>query len=108
MGLEIPEDYGGAHGTFFQSLLVIEEISRVDPSVAIVVDIQNTLINRLISQLGTEDQKAKYLPKLAQDTIGSFCLSEPGSGSDAFAMKTKAEKKGTLAFFLKSFHHFNE
>ncbi|CAG0918383.1 unnamed protein product, partial [Notodromas monacha] len=92
MGLEIPEEFGGAGTSFFQSLLVIEEISRVDPTVGILVDIQNTLINALISSLGTKAQREKYLPRLAQQTAGSFCLSEPESGSDAFAMKTRAEK----------------
>ncbi|CAG0917756.1 unnamed protein product [Notodromas monacha] len=93
MGLEIPEEFGGAGTSFFQSLLVIEEISRVDPTVGILVDIQNTLINALISSLGTKAQREKYLPRLAQQTAGSFCLSEPESGSDAFAMKTPTQQQ---------------
>ncbi|CAG0893447.1 unnamed protein product [Cyprideis torosa] len=94
MGVEIPDDYGGVGSTFFNSLLVIEEIARVDPAVAIMVDIQNTLINAIIMKHGTKEQKDKYLPRLATEMVGSFCLSEAGSGSDAFAMKARAEKKG--------------
>ncbi|XP_065338201.1 short/branched chain specific acyl-CoA dehydrogenase, mitochondrial-like [Cloeon dipterum] len=92
MGIEIPPDYGGTGASFFSSILVVEELSKVDPAVSLVCDIQNTLVNSLIMQLGTEEQKKKYLPRLAQDTVGVFCLSEPWSGSDAFAMKTVAKK----------------
>lgn len=92
MGIEIGTEYGGTGSTFFSSILVIEELAKVDPSVAVLCDIQNTLINTLMSKLGTEKQKEKYLPRLATDMIGSFCLSEAGSGSDAFSLKTKAEK----------------
>ncbi|KAI4889073.1 hypothetical protein NFI96_016097 [Prochilodus magdalenae] len=92
MGIEIGTEYGGTGSSFFSSVLVIEELAKVDPSVAVLCDIQNTLINTLVSNLGTDEQKEKYLPRLATDMVGSFCLSEAGSGSDAFSLKTKAEK----------------
>lgn len=94
MGIEIPTKYGGTGSNFMNTILTIEEIAKVDPSVSIAVDIQNTLINSLILKLGSEEQKQKYLPKLAQDSVSSFCLSEPGSGSDAFSLKTEAKKVG--------------
>lgn len=94
MGIEIDPEFGGTGSTFFASILVIEELAKVDPSVAVLCDIQNTLINTLMSKLGTEEQKDKYLTRLATDMVGSFCLSEAESGSDAFALKTKAEKHG--------------
>ncbi|GAA6074082.1 short/branched chain specific acyl-CoA dehydrogenase, mitochondrial, partial [Tachysurus ichikawai] len=94
MGLEISTEYGGAGSSFFSSILVIEELAKVDPSISVLCDIQNTLINTLMIKLGTEEQKEKYLPRLATDTVGSFCLSEAGSGSDAFSLKTRAEKRG--------------
>nr|XP_014347339.1 PREDICTED: short/branched chain specific acyl-CoA dehydrogenase, mitochondrial isoform X3 [Latimeria chalumnae] len=93
MGIEIEEEYGGTGSTFFASILVIEELAKVDASVAVLCDIQNTLINALLKNYATEEQKQKYLPRLSKDMIGSFCLSESGSGSDAFAMKTRAEKQ---------------
>ncbi|XP_054623551.1 short/branched chain specific acyl-CoA dehydrogenase, mitochondrial [Dunckerocampus dactyliophorus] len=92
MGIEIDPEYGGTGSTFFSSILVIEELAKVDPSVAVLCDIQNTLINTLLEQLGTPAQKEKYLSRLSTDMIGSFCLSEAESGSDAFALKTCAEK----------------
>nr|XP_057918140.1 short/branched chain specific acyl-CoA dehydrogenase, mitochondrial [Doryrhamphus excisus] len=92
MGIEIDAEYGGTGSTFFSSILVIEELAKVDPSVAVLCDIQNTLINTLLEQLGTPAQKEKYLSRLSTDMVGSFCLSEADSGSDAFAMKTRAEK----------------
>ncbi|XP_043568604.1 short/branched chain specific acyl-CoA dehydrogenase, mitochondrial isoform X1 [Chiloscyllium plagiosum] len=92
MGIEIEEQYGGPESSFFSSILVIEELAKVDPSVAVVCDIQNTLINTLLRKCGTEDQKRMYLPRLATDMVGSFCLSEVESGSDAFSLKTGAEK----------------
>ncbi|XP_036427754.1 short/branched chain specific acyl-CoA dehydrogenase, mitochondrial-like isoform X1 [Colossoma macropomum] len=92
MGIEVSTEYGGTGSSFFSSVLVTEELSKVDPSVALVCDLQNLLINRLMSSLGTEEQKEKYLPRFTTDLIGSFCLSEAGSGSDAFSLKTKAEK----------------
>jgi len=94
MGLDIPEKYNGAGLNFFSSVLVIEELARVDPSVSVMVDVQNTLVNIAIQGWGTEEQKSKYLPRLATDTLGSFCLSEWSSGSDAFALKTRAELVG--------------
>uniref|UniRef100_UPI00398F2C0E short/branched chain specific acyl-CoA dehydrogenase, mitochondrial n=1 Tax=Pristiophorus japonicus TaxID=55135 RepID=UPI00398F2C0E len=92
MGIEIEEQYGGPESTFFSSILVIEELAKVDPSVAVLCDIQNTLINTLLRKCGTEEQKRKYLPRLAKDMVGSFCLSEVDSGSDAFSLKTCAVK----------------
>ncbi|XP_066549332.1 short/branched chain specific acyl-CoA dehydrogenase, mitochondrial isoform X2 [Amia ocellicauda] len=92
MGIEIDEQYGGTGSTFFSSVLVIEELAKVDPAVSVLCDIQNTLINTLFGQLGTEEQKQKYLPRLATDTVGSFCLSEAESGSDAFSLRTRADK----------------
>ncbi|XP_060698015.1 short/branched chain specific acyl-CoA dehydrogenase, mitochondrial [Hemiscyllium ocellatum] len=92
MGIEIEEQYGGPESSFFSSILVIEELAKVDPSVAVVCDIQNTLINTLLRKCGTEDQKRMYLPRLAMDMVGSFCLTEVESGSDAFSLKTSAEK----------------
>lgn len=94
MGIEIPTKYGGTGSNFMNTILTIEEIAKVDASVAIAVDIHNTLINSLILKLGSEEQKQKYLPKLAQDSVGSFCLTELGSGSDAFSLKTEAKKVG--------------
>merc|ERR1712151_1000640 len=90
MGLEIDEIYGGIGMNFMSSCLVIEEIARVDPSVAILVDIHNTLTNNAIRYWGSDELKSKWLPRLATDTISSFALSEAESGSDAFAMKTTA------------------
>ncbi|XP_020819839.1 short/branched chain specific acyl-CoA dehydrogenase, mitochondrial isoform X3 [Phascolarctos cinereus] len=94
MGIATETKYGGTGASFFSSILAIEELAKVDASVSIMCDIQNTLINKLIGRFGTEEQKATYLTKLTKDTIGSFCLSEAQAGSDAFALKTKAEKKG--------------
>ena len=92
MGIEIPEKYGGAGMNFTAAIVGIEELARVDPSVSVMVDVHNTLCNTAILKYGTEESKKKWLPKLATDTVASFCLSEPGSGSDAFAMKCRAEK----------------
>ncbi|KAL4640149.1 short/branched chain specific acyl-CoA dehydrogenase, mitochondrial isoform X2 [Arapaima gigas] len=92
MGIEIDPQYGGTGASFFSSILVIEELAKVDPSVAVLCDIQNTLINTLFTKLGTEGQKEHYLPRLCTDMVGSFCLSEAESGSDAFSLKTRAEK----------------
>jgi alkylation response protein AidB-like acyl-CoA dehydrogenase len=94
MGIEIPEDYGGAGGTFFQAILAVEEISAVDPSVGVLVDVQNTLCINALVRWATDDQKKKYLTRLATDTIGSYALSEASSGSDAFALQTRAVKRG--------------
>ncbi|KAK5109328.1 hypothetical protein LTR62_007097 [Meristemomyces frigidus] len=92
MGIEIPEKYGGAGMNFTAAIVGIEELARVDPSVSVMVDVHNTLVNTAILKYGTEESRKKWLPKLATDTVGSFCLSEPASGSDAFALRTRAEK----------------
>ena len=96
MGIEIPEQYGGGGGTFFEAILAVEEISKVDPSVGVLVDVQNTLVINALLRWGTEDQKKKYLGKMAVDTIGAYALSEAGSGSDAFALTTRAVMYGYL------------
>ena len=92
MGIEIPEEYGGAGMNFTAGIVGIEELARVDPSVSVLVDVHNTLVNTAIMKYGTNESKRKWLPQLATGTVGSFCLSEPASGSDAFALKTRAEK----------------
>jgi alkylation response protein AidB-like acyl-CoA dehydrogenase len=94
MGIEIPDEYGGAGGSFFNAILAVEEISAVDPSVGVMVDVQNTLCINALVRWANEGQKKKYLPRLASDTIGSYALSEAGSGSDAFALQTRATKRG--------------
>ena len=94
MGIEIPEEYGGQGGTFFQAVLAVEELSAVDPSAAVIVDVQNTLCINAFLRWCTAGQKAKYLPRLATDTVASYALSEAGSGSDAFAMASTAEDRG--------------
>ncbi len=94
MGIEIPEKFGGAGGSFFLACLVVEEAAAVDPSVAVLIDVQNTLVLNAIKRWGNEDQKAKYLPRLAKDTVGAYALSESSSGSDAFALRCKAERRG--------------
>ena len=90
MGIEIPEEYGGAGMNFSSAIVGIEELARADPSVSVMVDVHNTLVNTAVLKYGSEHIKKKWLPKLATNTVGSFCLSEPVSGSDAFAMATKA------------------
>lgn len=92
MAVEIPEKYGGAGMNFTAAIVGIEELARVDPSVSVMVDVHNTLCNIAIMKYGTEESKKKWLPKLSTNTLASFCLSEPASGSDAFAMKTRATK----------------
>src|SRR5215467_5000350 len=94
MGIEIPEEFGGQGGTFFQAILAVEELSAVDPSAGVIVDVQNTICNNALLKWATADQKAKYLPRLAENMVASYALSEAGSGSDAFAMATRAEDKG--------------
>ena len=94
MGIEVPEEYGGAGGTFFQVILAVEEISAVDPSVGVMVDVQNTLCINALNRWATEEQKKRYLTRLATDTIGSYALSEASSGSDAFALQARAVKRG--------------
>lgn len=94
MGVEIPEQYGGTGSNFLSACLVVEELAKVDASVSVMVDVQNTLVNNVISFYASDAVKEFAFPKLATDTLGSFCLSEAGSGSDAFALKTRAEDKG--------------
>ena len=94
MGVEIPEAHGGAGGTFFHSVLVVEELSRVDPSVGVLVDVQNTLVINAIMRWGNADMKARLLPRLATKSVGAYGLSEAGSGSDAFALQTRAVADG--------------
>ena len=94
MGIEVPDQWGGAGSTFFNAVLVVEELSHVDASCGVLVDVQNTLVNNAILRWGNEDQKSKYFPMLARDTVGAYALSEAGSGSDAFALATRAEDKG--------------
>ncbi len=92
MGIEVPEHYGGAGASFFMSILAIEELARVDPAVAIPVDVQNTLVVNQFLRWGDDEQKERFLPRLVKDTIGAYALSEAGSGSDAFALQTAAER----------------
>ena len=94
MGIEIPEKHGGAAGSFFSSILAIEALAAVDPSVSVIVDVQNTLVNNAILRWGNADQHARYCPKLASEWVGAYALSESSSGSDAFALKTRAVKRG--------------
>jgi alkylation response protein AidB-like acyl-CoA dehydrogenase len=94
MGVEIPEKFGGSGGTFFHSVLVVEELSRVDPSVGVLVDVQNTLVINAVCRWGNDEIKARLLPRLASKAIGAYGLSEAGSGSDAFALQTRARDEG--------------
>lgn len=94
MGIETPEEYGGAGSSFFTAILAVEELSRVDPSVGVFVDVQNTLVNNAILRWGNGAQKKKYLSRLATEAVGAYALSEAGSGSDAFAMQTRAVDRG--------------
>ena len=94
MGIEIPEEFGGAGSNFFTSILVVEELSRTDPSVATLVDVQNTLVNNALSRWGSDELQAHYFPKLASEWIGAYALSEAGSGSDAFALNCRATRDG--------------
>jgi alkylation response protein AidB-like acyl-CoA dehydrogenase len=94
MGIEVAEKHGGAGGTFFQSCLAVEEISRVDPAVGVMVDVQNTLFNNALLRWGTDEQKDTFCPRIAESTVAAYALSEAGSGSDAFALKCRAERKG--------------
>src|SRR5438552_6747074 len=97
MGIETPEEFGGAGGSFFQAILAVEELSRVDASVGVFVDVQNTLVNNALLRWGNPEQKKKYLTELAAEKVGAYALSEAGSGSDAFALQTRAVDSG---------HHF--
>jgi alkylation response protein AidB-like acyl-CoA dehydrogenase len=95
MGIEIPEQYGGGGAKFFEAILAVEELSRVDASSGVIVDVQNTLVNNALLRWGTEEQKKRYLPKMASEIVGAYALSEAGSGSDAFALQTRATFKGS-------------
>ncbi|RMH14534.1 MAG: acyl-CoA dehydrogenase [Gemmatimonadetes bacterium] len=95
MGIEIPEELGGAGLSFFTSVLVVEELSRVDPAVGVLVDVQNTLVINAINRWATDEQKARWFPRLAADTVGAYALSEAGSGSDAFALACRATQDGS-------------
>ena len=97
MGIEVPESYGGAGATFFHSVLAVEALSQVDPSIGVLVDVQNTLVINAFNRWASEAQKAAYLPKLASSTVGAYALSESGSGSDAFAMTTRARLRDDAA-----------
>jgi alkylation response protein AidB-like acyl-CoA dehydrogenase len=94
MGIETPEEYGGAGGSFFQAILAVEELSRVDASVGVFVDVQNTLVNNALLRWANPEQKKKYLTQLAAEKVGAYALSEASSGSDAFAMQTRAVDRG--------------
>src|SRR5438045_6369795 len=94
MGIEIPDSFGGGAASFFHSVLAVEGLSRVDPSIGVLVDVQNTLVINALLRWGSEDVKRRYLPKMAANTIGAYALSEAGSGSDAFAMATRAGERG--------------
>ena len=100
MGIEVPDPYGGAAGTFFMCVLAVEELSRVDAAAAVVVDVQNTLVNNAFIRWGTEEQLRRFLPRLSLDTVGAYALSEAVSGSDAFALATRAQEHAG-GFLLK-------
>ncbi len=94
MGIDIPESHGGAGGSLLMTVLAVEELSAVDASVAIFVDVQNTLVNTLLRKWASDDVKRRFLPRLASDLLGAYALSEPASGSDAFGLQTRATKRG--------------
>nr|XP_020664404.1 short/branched chain specific acyl-CoA dehydrogenase, mitochondrial [Pogona vitticeps] len=94
MSIDLDPEYGGTGASFFSVILVVEELAKVDPSVSLACELQNTFSTKLFTSYGTEEQKRTYLPRMAKNLVGSICISEPGSGSDAFSMKTHAEKKG--------------
>ncbi|BBH52601.1 acyl-CoA dehydrogenase [Fluviispira sanaruensis] len=94
MAIEVPEKYGGSGGSFFQAILAIQAIAQVDPSVSVFVDVQNTLVENALMKWGSEHIKSTYFPQMAKKKVGSYCLTEPHSGSDAFALKTRAVDKG--------------
>lgn len=94
MGIEVPSKWGGAESSFFMAILAIEELAAVDPSLSVCVDVQNTLVNNAVNRWASDELKAKYFPKLTSEWVASYALSEPGSGSDAFALATRAEDCG--------------
>lgn len=95
MGIEVPEEYGGCGASFTSACLVIEELAKIDPAVSLMVDIHNTIITNCLRNWASEEMKAEWLPQLSSNTLGSFCLSEAGSGSDAFALRTVARRDGS-------------
>src|ERR1700751_5957566 len=95
MGIEVPEEYGGSGAKVFEAILAVEELSPVDASAGVIVDVQNTLVNNALLRWGSEEQKKRFLPKMAAETVGAYALSEAGSGSDAFALQTRAQLKGS-------------
>jgi alkylation response protein AidB-like acyl-CoA dehydrogenase len=95
MGIQIPEEHSGGGGSFFEAILAVEELSRVDASAGVIVDVQNTLVNNALLRWASEEQKKRYLPRMAADTCGAYALSEAVSGSDAFALQTRAESNGS-------------
>ncbi|HEY8944586.1 MAG TPA: acyl-CoA dehydrogenase family protein, partial [Polyangiaceae bacterium] len=95
MAVEVPPEYGGAGSSFFNAILAVEALAKVDPSVSVLVDVQNTLVNNALLRWGTAEQKQRYFPKLAAEWVGSYALSEAASGSDAFALQARAEKRGS-------------
>src|SRR6266498_5756390 len=95
MGIETPEEFGGAGSSFFTAILAVEELSRVDASVGVFVDVQNTLVNNALIRWGNQEQKKKYLPRMSSEICGAYALSEASSGSDAFALQSKAELRGS-------------
>lgn len=100
MGIEIPEAYGGSGASFFMAVLAVEEVSRVDASLGVCIDVQNTLVNNAFMRWATEEQKTRYLPRLAEDTVGAYALSEPDSGSDAFSLTCRATEEDAGAYRL--------
>jgi butyryl-CoA dehydrogenase/short/branched chain acyl-CoA dehydrogenase len=94
MGIEVPEQYGGSGGKFFEAILAVEELSCVDASAGVIVDVQNTLVNNALLRWANDEQKKRYLPRMATELLGAYALSEAGSGSDAFALQTRAQLKG--------------
>ncbi len=94
MGIDVPEEYGGTGADFFTAILVVEELSKVDPSVAVLVDVQNTLVNNALTRWGNDEQKQRYFPRLTSDLVGAYALSEAGSGSDAFGLACRATQDG--------------
>src|SRR5262245_9008080 len=94
MGIEVPPDFGGAGSSFFTAILAVEAFAETDPSVAVLVDVQNTLVNNALLRWGTDAQKKRYMPRMCTEIVGSYALSESASGSDAFALEARAEKRG--------------
>ena len=94
MGIETSADHGGSESSFTSAIIAIEELAKVDPSVSVMCDVHNTLVNTIFRKYGTKEQQDKWLPLLAESQLGSFCLSETSSGSDAFALQTRAKKDG--------------